>query len=290
MKTFLLLSAVLIGLSLTGTGYFSLLQNGEIKSDSGIINHKQDGIVDEWPVDKFSADKESGIQYALDNDAENIYMALIITSQPEQMKLMSMGMRMFIDMKAKHKENRGVEFPIKKETGSMPMPQPGGQGNDQGQQPDPKRIRMLLGRNLIALKLFGFTDGEPTEQELDIDGSARIAYYWDSLDVMQVEYLIPLKMLEPDITSLNQKLISIGWIINGLEISGATSSSGNPGSVRTGMVAVPAGPGGISRGSIPTTVPGNNRPGSGKFTQADMDKMMKEQEIWTKYTFTIPVK
>jgi hypothetical protein len=102
---------------------------------------------------------------------------------------------------------------------------------------------------------------------------------------MQVEYLIPLKMLEADIASLNQKLISIGWKVNGMEMTGSTSGSGSPGSVRTGMVAVPAG-----RGGIPTTVPGNNRPGSGKFTQADKDKMMKEQEIWTKYTFTIPIK
>ena len=243
MKTFLLLSTVLIGLSFTGTGYFSLLQNAEIKNDSGIINHKQDGIVDEWPVEKFSADKETGIQYAVDNDAENLYMALIITSQPEQMKLMSMGMRMFIDMKAKHKENRGVEFPIKKETGSMPMPQPGGQENNQGQKPDPKRIRMLLGRNLIALKLFGFTDGEPTEQGLEIDGSAKIAYYWDSLDVMQIEYLIPLNMLETDIASLNQKLISIGWKVNGMEMPAPSANNNSPSSVRTGLVAVPAGRG-----------------------------------------------
>lgn len=284
MKTLPLLFPVLICLSFTGTGNFSLTQNTQIKNDSGIINHRHDGITNEWPVDKFSSDKEAGIQYALDNDAENLYMALIITSQPEQMKLMSMGMSMFIDMKAKHKTNRGVEFPVKKETGSMPMPQPG------GQEPDPKRIRMFLGRNLIALKLFGFTDGEPTEQNLETDGSVRIAFYWDSLDVMQIEYLIPLNMLETDIALLNQKLISIGWKINGVETTGSTSSSNSSGSVRTGIVGVPVGPGGISRGSIPTTGPGNNRPGSSKFTQSDMDKMMKEQEIWTKYTFTIPIK
>lgn len=285
MKTFFLLSPVLIGLSFRGDGNFSIAQNAKIKTDSGIIIHKHDGMVDEWHADKFSEDKETAIQYALDNDAKNFYIALKIVSQPEQMKLMSMGMRMFIDMKAKHKENRGVEFPIKKETGSMPMPQSGGQENNQGQRPDSKRIRMLLGRNLISLKLFGFTDGEPTEQELDIDGSARIAYYWDSLDVMQVEYLIPLKLLESDIASLNQKLISIGWKVNGMEMPASTSGSGNSGPVRTGIVAVPAG-----RGAIPTTVPGNNRPGSSRFTKADMDKMMKEQEIWTKYTFTIPIK
>jgi len=125
MTPLFLLSRVLICLSFTGTGNFSSGQNTQIKNDSGIINHKQDGIADEWPVDNFTADKETGIQYALDNDAENFYMALKIVSQPEQMKLMGMGMSMFIDLKAKHKTNRGVEFPIKKETGSMPMPQPG---------------------------------------------------------------------------------------------------------------------------------------------------------------------
>jgi hypothetical protein len=149
---------------------------------------------------------------------------------------------------------------------------------------------MLLGRNLISMKLFGFTDGEPTEQELETEGSAKIAFYWDSLDVMQLEYLIPLKMLEADIPSLDQKLISVGWKVNGMEMPGTTSGSNSSGQVRTGLVAVPVGPGGISRGNIPTTVPGNNRPGSGKFTQADMNRMMKEQELWTKYTFIIPIK
>src|SRR5258705_9332117 len=184
MKTILLLSPVLICLSFTGTGNFSFMKNAEIKNDSGIIDHKHDGTTDEWPADKFLEDKETGIQYALDNDAENLYMALIITSQPEQMKLMSMGMRMFIDIKAKHKENRGVEFPVTRETGSTPMAQPGGQ-----EKPDLKQIRMMFGRNLISLKLLGFTDGEPTEQGLEIDGSAKIAFNWDSSDVMQIEYL-----------------------------------------------------------------------------------------------------
>ena len=287
MKPLFLFFPVLTCFSFATTINFSFTQNTEVLTDSGIIIHKHDGIVDEWPADKFTDDKETGIQYALDNDAENLYMALIVSSQPEQFKIMSMGMRMFIDMKAKHKENRGIEFPIKKESGNIPMSQPGGQGNEQGQKPDPKRIRMLLGRNMISLKLFGFTDDEPTEQDLEKAGSARIAYYWDSLEVMQIEYCIPLKMLEEDIATLNQKLISIGWKVNGFDMQGASANSSSPSSVRTGSVAVPVGPGGISRGGIPTSVPGNNRPGSGNFSQADKEKMMKEQEIWTKYTITI---
>ena len=195
-------------------------------------------------------------------------------------------MSMFIDMKGKHKENKGVEFPVKKETEGMPMPSPGGQGNEQEGKPDIKRIRMMLALNLLNMRLFGFTEEEPQEQGLETEGSVQIAFNWDSTNIMHIEYLIPLKMLETDISSLNQKQISIGWKINGIEMQGASSSTG-PSIVRTGVVAVPAGSGVPTSNRTPGGF-GGSRPGGGKFSQVDMDNMMKEQDIWAKYTFTIP--
>jgi hypothetical protein len=280
MKKLFLLSPALICLSFTGTENFSLLQNAESKNDSGIINHKLDGMADEWPGDKFSSDKETSIQYATDNDAQNLYLAMKIADQGEQIKLMRMGMNLYFDLKGKHKQNMGIEFPVKKDNsgfqgGGLPVRQSNGQGNEQETKPDIKKIRMMLALNLLSMKLFGFTGGEPVEQNLETEGSLRIAFNWDSTDVMHIEYLIPLIMLG-DMPSLNQKMVSIGWKVNGVEMPPASGSNNN------------------SMGGIPNNGVGNRRPGGfadGRGngpSQADMEKMMKEQEIWTKYTFTIP--
>lgn len=278
MKYFFLLPATLLSLAFAEPHYFSSASRLSKKIDSTGIEHKLDGTINEWPVDKFSSDKETNIQYAIDNDAQNLYLAMKITSQGEQMKMMRMGMKFFIDLKGKHKENLGVEFPLKKIDDSGfsggTTPQSNGQRNEQEGKPDLKKMRMMLALNLISMNLFGFTNGEPVEQNLDTQGSVRIAYDWDSTEVMHIEYLVPLKMLG-DVSSLNQKTISIGWKINGMEMpSGSSNFSGGPG-------------GGRPTGGRPPGGAGGSRPGGGS-GQVDMEKMMKEQEIWTKYTFLIP--
>ena len=129
----------------------------------------------------------------------------------------------------------------------------------------------MFALNLISMKIFGFTEEKSQEQGLEIDNNIKIAFNWDSTNLMQIEYLVPLKMLEDDITSLNQKTISVGWKVNGIELSGSNGSPGGFGGGRPG----------VSSG-------GGARPGSGsRPSQTDIDKMMKEQELWTKYTFTI---
>jgi hypothetical protein len=277
MKYLFLLPAAIISLAFTKTHYFSSASRLSEKIDSTVIEHKLDGTINEWPVDKFSSDKETNIQYAIDNDAQNLYLAMKITSQGEQMKLMRMGMKLFIDLKGKHKENLGVEFPLKKIDNpdfSGAPPQSHGQRTEEAGKPDLKRMRMMLALNLIGMNLFGFTNGEPVEQSLEIEGSVKIAFDWDSTDIMHIEYLVPLKMLG-EIPSLHQKIVSIGWKISGMEMpSGSNNLAGRPG-------------GGGSPGGRPPRGAGGSRPGGGT-GQVDMEKMMKEQEIWTKYTFLIP--
>ena len=271
MKLFILLPLALFSLSFADHQYIADKKTPSVETDSTIVIHKQDGTVDEWPADKFSDDKETGILYAMDNDNQNLYLALKIPSQGEQMKLMRMGMNLYIDLKGKHKSNRGVEFPVKKESGGFQgMQQNGDQRNNQEGKPDFTKMRMMFALNLISMKIFGFTEEESREQDLEIDNNIKIAFNWDSTNLMQIEYLVPLKMLENDIASLNQKTISVGWKVNGIEIPGSSGSPGGFGGGRPGVSG------------------GGARPGSGSRPgQADMDKMMKEQELWTKYTFTI---
>jgi hypothetical protein len=250
-------------------------------NDTTVINHVTDGLTSEWPDEKFETDKGTGIKYAIDNDAQKMFLALRIPDFRAQLKMSRLGMNLYIDLKGKKKEGRGIEFPVKREGGGFSgggfsnqrSNQEDQQGNDQSRKPDMKAIRGSMALNLIFMRLFGFTDGEPTDQGLMMEGTANIAFNWDSSNVMHIEYAIPLKMLDENIPSLNQKNISVGWKINGVEVPTATNSTiGNGGG---------GGRGGGGRGGGLTGGSGN-RP-----SQADMDKMMQEQNFWTKYTFTI---
>jgi len=252
--------------------------------DSIIIIHKQDGITEEWPKDKFTRDEESGINYAIDNDAQNLYLALIIKDEREQMKMMRMGMRLFTDIKGKKKESTGIEFPLKSETETSFQ-----SGGNSGQQPraaggkfDLQNAKMMFAKNMFALKVFGFLPGEPVQQDLELEGNANINYTWDSTNIMQIEYLIPLKMLG-EISSLNQKVISLGFLVYGVEIPSA-NNNGSLSSFSGGGNR--GGGGGGGRGRTPGGSGGGQQTGNGNFDPAEREKLMKEQKFWTKYTIT----
>src|SRR5881396_2884782 len=103
-------------------------------SDTLSVKHLLDGSIDEWPVNKFETDKETSIRYAVDNDDKNLYMALMVTDNMTQIKMMRMGMNMYIDIRGKKKENKWVEFPLKREAGSGGFSGSGG-GMQRGSSP-----------------------------------------------------------------------------------------------------------------------------------------------------------
>ncbi|MCB0775250.1 MAG: hypothetical protein KDB99_02880 [Chitinophagaceae bacterium] len=260
---------------------------GSITPDTSSVRHVQDGLVSEWPDPMFQTDKETNIQYAADNDEQDLYIAMKIPDFAVQMKTMRMGMSLFIDMKGKKREGRRIEFPVKNENTGAGGFNGGGASNEQrsdpNQQGGPQKslnkatMRSRFVMNLIKLKLFGFgsVDPYPPAQELQMPGSVNVNYSWDENDVMYLEYLIPLNLLEKA-PSMDNKTISLGWKINGVGMPTSSSASMSPGGGSRSSGGGGFRGGGGSRGNF-----GGNS-GSG---QADMEKMMKEQSFWTKYTF-----
>jgi hypothetical protein len=197
-----------------------------------------------------------------------------------------MGMSLYIDLKGKKKESHGIEFPVKNEntdlsdnlnfSGARTNRQNDGQSpNEQQQKPDIKAMRKMMALNLVEMKVFGFSDNEPDDQQLLLPGSANIAFSWDSTDVMHIEYFIPLTMFG-DVSSLNQKDISIGWKIHAFEMPKANAAS------ESSSMENRSSGGGFGGGS------GRHSGGYGsgsnnRYSQGDREKMMEEQKFWTKY-------
>ena len=294
MKHTFILSAILCLVVSVNCHSNTITKTKKAIADTGIINHVLDGTVSEWPDDKFETDKGTNIKYAVDNNSENLFLALTIPDFRTQMKMMRLGMNLFIDMKGKKKENRGIEFPVKRDDGGFSGERSddqrnnrdeNDQNNGQPRKPDMKAIRSAMALNLLYMKLFGFTYGDLVQQGIQTDGSAQISFTWDSSNVMYIEYEIPLKMLNENVASLNQKNISIGWKINGVEIPSSTSSSFGTSSFGNNSSGG-SGRGGRSGGGF-TRGGGGSGGNSSNFSQSDREKMTEPQSFWTKYTFII---
>ena len=273
MKPFIAVASALVFLS------FDKLSNQEhllntMYTDTSHVGHVLDGSTTEWPDSAFQTDKETMIHYASDNNGEYLFLALRVPDFRTQMKLMRQGMTVFIDLKGKKKEGRGIEYPIKPEGAPPPIKmEPGA---------DKKEVRAAMSIRMFAMKLFGFSDAEPVSQALQMPGSANIAFDWDSSDVLHIEYFIPLSMLD-NINSLHQKTISVGWKINGVQMQ-----NGSPNTVgvtsTSSIEGRPSGGGGGrgGRGAGPTmtsSLPSSPGPAGGA------PATMNEQSFWTKYSF-----
>jgi hypothetical protein len=300
MKSLLIIAGVLIALSFNTTPKFYCPVCTSY-ADTGHIAHVLDGSVMEWPTNKFQVNDDSTVEYAADNDDKNLYVAMTIPDFEMQMKIMRNGMKLYLDLKGKKKEGKGIEFPVKGEANTSGLGNfSGGSANNNSgegsEQPkkkfDKKAARNIMSLGLVALKLFGFADKEQDEQGLTMPGSVNIVFKWDESDIMHIEYNIPLSLLG-ELSSLNQKDISIGWKINGFERPAATehNEENGGGSGGGGGGFSRRGGGGGGRGQFGGGGGGGGR-GFGGTRQTttrkvDPDEMRKEQNFWTKYMISI---
>lgn len=183
MKIFFLFPVISL---LNASNYPDLRFSSISPVDTLLITHTLDGNIAEWPAEKFATDKATNIRYAIDNDSQNLFLAINVSGKNEQQRIMQQGMSFFIDVKGKKRENRGVQFPLGLE----------------------------YGFTIENMKVFGFGSGEPLQQNVKTEGTINIAIALDTSYTLSIEYNIPLKMIETSVAELKDKKISIGWKIN----------------------------------------------------------------------------
>jgi hypothetical protein len=248
MRIFFLLPVISI---LANSNYSPIKFSSTFQTDTTIITHLLDGNTTEWPTEKFTFDKATKIRYAVDNDSQMLFLALNIPDKMIQQSIMQKGMNLFIDVKGKKKENHGVEFPLGMENAS----------------------------DIGYMKVFGFSSAEPFPQNVKTEGTINIAIGWDSSYVLNIEYYVPLKMLESSPAELNNKKISIGWKLHESEIPSNNTAQPAPTSSQsvstsTRLVGVPAGSRPSANPPIRSSGPIQNDPIAQSSTG-------KAQSIWT---------
>ena len=228
--------------------------SSSFQKDTTVVIHVLDGNTAEWPGEKFKTDKETNIEYAVDNDNQTLFLAILISDKTIQKKVMQEGLNLFIDTKGKKKENKGIEFPL----------------------------RMENSASTESMKLFGFGNGEPFVQAIKAEGTANIAISWDSAFVVHIEYNIPLIMLEKTLGELNNKKISIGWGLKESEVPVVTSQPSQAvATTTTRVVGVPAGSQPSSIRNPPNL---NNNVRNVNNNPAPQPNSNKGQAFWTTHT------
>lgn len=187
-----------------------------------------DGSPDEWPQPFNFYNGETKLQYRIANDSNNIYVCFKVTDEPAQMKMMRAGINIWLDPKGKKKETMGIAFPLKQEhgsTGDNPQLKSEGHGQIPGQayqKHDFNRFKAMAKANQVLLKVQGFAGISDQTTGIVNNTGVLASFNWDSLNILCVEYQIPIAaVLQHRLTAADTlKPIGIGFVVNALEAQG----------------------------------------------------------------------
>ncbi len=273
-KFFLLLMPFMIGTSVTSFAA-KHVQKMLMTADTPKVTHVIDGLITEWPAASFVADKETSIATAIDNDKDQLFVALKISDMVSITRIMGLGMNLFIDLKGKHKESTTIEFPIKASAAQvMEFVSKFKDGNGKKIDVDDATIKNQFLSRMVIMKTAGLVglDEEKIYGLINNNG-LTVAYSIDeNTNTLYIEYAIPFQLLDATIISLTGKKISVGLKLNVPDISAMQQRT------VTSTEIVSGGPGGrLSTGRASSLI---EPPGS---TMSTPRSPIKEIYIWNKY-------
>jgi len=148
-----------------------------------------DGSVSEYQDFRFY-NKETKMFYSLYNDNANLYVCLKTNDEAMQMKIMKVGMEIWIDTLEKSKEQNGILFPLAKGN-SINMDGMKPQTNHEKQKPDFNTVKnnFFLEQNFMIL--VGFKNTTKGLTSLEDKSGIKVKINWDSTNSMIYEAIIP---------------------------------------------------------------------------------------------------
>lgn len=166
------------------------------------------GYADEWPETFRYYDGNTMLQFAIANDTANVYVCLKANDVHTQRNLLHAGLNVWLDPKGKKKEITGVVFPMRKE-----MVMPVQQGSTRRGMNEMKQQVLLAQNTVVVYGLNGI--GKDVVPIKGNEYGVEVALSWDSLDIMVLEYKIPISaMLGHSLTAADTtKPMSFGLVI-----------------------------------------------------------------------------
>jgi hypothetical protein len=190
-----------------------------------------DGHIKEWP--SFFRFYISGakIQFDFYNDSTSLYLCMKAVDMEAQSRLMNSGIELWFDPAGKKKRKTGITFPLKLEGAPGDMPRRSKSGDPDAEPSEHSRASRLRQRVLFAqssIKVVGMPDIKEPEIPLQNKYGIEISYDWDSLNILAVEYKIPLSLIyQHPITSADlQQPMGLGIIVGAVETQHTAAPAG----------------------------------------------------------------
>lgn len=178
------------------------------------------GNPDEWPQTFRYYDGKTQLEFAIGNDTANIYVCLKISDQKAQMKIFRSGIQVWIDPKGKKNEAVGITFPIKRvrNPDEKPASRQDG-GNSPFQKTEIEKLKLRILSEQKDLKVKGFLNIPSQTLTADNPYGISAALAWDSLNVLCVEYKMPIALtLQHRFTEKDTiKSIALGLVESAIE-------------------------------------------------------------------------
>lgn len=277
MKKLLLAAAMCVALAATAQDALSTWTTQPVTID---------GRADEWPA--FFRFYAPGTRFQFDvmNDKVNLYVCVRATEMQAQTRLMHSGLTLWFDPAGKKKQKEGLSFPVKLDHTADELARGENTGkfhSGDGSSSLHKRVsglkeRVMLSQTAIKnINLPGIT-----EQLLPLTNAngLNVAYGWDSIDILFVEYQIPLAIIlgHPPTAAELQKPIGLGMDVGAMETA-EHRGGGNGGAGAGGMGGGAGGMGGSrGMGGRPGGMTGQGQTMSG----SSYDPNGAEQKTWLK--------
>lgn len=192
----------------------NISQNKWYSSDSSIVI---DGVLDDWTQQLQQPSNFTNIQYAVGNDAENLYLCVRIPDPGIQNRIMALGMSVYIDTLAKKRDKIGIGYPLaltpeQVETISF-------QAQKGGPKIDDREFNKAYAANCQEFELIGFV-AEDDKEKIRASNLAskdlKTATGFDHIDAMICEFKIPFYQLFKNKITYNE-IITLSIRVNNPE-------------------------------------------------------------------------
>jgi hypothetical protein len=253
-----------------------------------------DGDPSEWPQPFRYYDGATKLQFAVANDTANLYICLKITDDPTQARLFTAGLTIWVDPKGKKKELMGLVFPVKGDKDASEGVSKHHQQGEQDVDPATRRGNMFRMKHhamleQTTLRVKGFV-GLP-EQVLPLKNNYGVnaAFNWDSLDILTIEYQVPLALIfgRSLATTDTLKPIGIGFVESPLEAPKKQGDESESNGMNSNSSVTGANSGGMGRGGMGGGGMGGGSRGGGGHGgmgggMGEQNPATVEQKVWSK--------
>ncbi|GAA4734462.1 hypothetical protein [Flavisolibacter ginsenosidimutans] len=219
MKSSCFIYGIAAVLSACGSNHKAATENAEAKAQpASVASITVDGQMQDWQGVPLLA-TANGIDYALANSRDNLYVLFKIADPAEQMKLIRGGMEVWFDPTGKHAKTTEIIYPVKGE-----LPDETFRPNfAQGEKPDTKDLHRRIESGLISFNRIGFKPAYSGVQSIRENTGFKGAINWNESGELIYEVTVPFAAFPTDVKNQNME---VGFFIGAVDKPKAATNEG----------------------------------------------------------------